>query len=179
MLQVDIVKDDSGSHAEFAEQGSSASQMTAAKVMAVISSLPDCAGQAADAVSAYTQVKMTAAPNWFKFQSQNIQIFGHVFHDTSGPNHGQTLKIIWFFVNEICMATHLQASCGKDNPRKFFWHWDGKKYPMGNVFLFTDSKACANRKRGRHQNGWKKPEFESHVKEIDEAGRSWRNNFTS
>ena len=62
MLRVDIVKDDSGSHAEFAEQGSSASQMTAAKVMAVISRLPDCAGQAADAVSAYTQVKMTAAP---------------------------------------------------------------------------------------------------------------------
>ena len=39
------------------EQGSSASQMTAAKVMDIISRLPGCAGQAADAVSAYTQVK--------------------------------------------------------------------------------------------------------------------------
>ena len=38
----------------FAEQGSSASQMTAAKVMDIISRLPGCAGQAADAVSAYT-----------------------------------------------------------------------------------------------------------------------------
>ena len=53
----DIVKDDSGSYAVFTEQGSSASQMTAAKVMDVISSLPGCSGQAADAVSAYTQVK--------------------------------------------------------------------------------------------------------------------------
>ena len=35
------------------EQGSSASQMTATKVMDVISRLPDCAGQAADAVSVY------------------------------------------------------------------------------------------------------------------------------
>ena len=55
VLRGDIVKDDSGSYAEFPEQGSSASQMTAAKVMDIISSLPGCAGQAADAVSAYTQ----------------------------------------------------------------------------------------------------------------------------
>ena len=40
--------------AVFSEQVSSASQMTAAKVMDVIARLPDCAGQAADAVPAYT-----------------------------------------------------------------------------------------------------------------------------
>ena len=51
------MKDDSGSYAVFTEQGSSASQMTAAKVMDIISRLPGCAGQAADAVPAYTQVK--------------------------------------------------------------------------------------------------------------------------
>ena len=39
VLRGDIVKDDSGSHAVFTEQGSSASQMTAAKVMDII---PDC-----------------------------------------------------------------------------------------------------------------------------------------
>ena len=50
------MKDDSGSYAVFTEQGSSASQITAAKVMDIISILPGCAGQAADAVSAYTQV---------------------------------------------------------------------------------------------------------------------------
>ena len=32
--------------------------MTAAKIMDIISRLPGCDGQAADAVSAYTQVKM-------------------------------------------------------------------------------------------------------------------------
>ena len=54
VLRGDIVKDDSGSYAVFTEQGSSASQMTAAKVMDIISRLPGCAGRAADAVSAYT-----------------------------------------------------------------------------------------------------------------------------
>ena len=39
-----------------------ASQMTAANIMDIISRLPGCAGQAADAVFAYTQVKMEDAP---------------------------------------------------------------------------------------------------------------------
>ena len=60
------MKDDSGSYAVFTEQGSSASQMTVAKVMDIISRLPGCAGQAADAISAYTQVKMEEAPSLVK-----------------------------------------------------------------------------------------------------------------
>ena len=66
VLRGDIVKDDSGSYAVFTEQGSSASQMTAAKVMDIISRLPGCAGQAADAVSTYTLVKMEDAPKLLK-----------------------------------------------------------------------------------------------------------------
>ena len=67
VLRGDIVKDDSGSYAVFTEQGSSASQITAAKVMDIISRLQGCAGQAADAVSACTQVKMEDAPKLLKF----------------------------------------------------------------------------------------------------------------
>ena len=54
----DLVKDDSGSFAAFTVQGSSASQMKAAKIMDIIFRLPGCDGQAADAVSAYAQVKI-------------------------------------------------------------------------------------------------------------------------
>ena len=36
--------------------------MTAAKVMDIISRLPGCDGQAADAASVYTQVRMEDAP---------------------------------------------------------------------------------------------------------------------
>ena len=69
VLRGDIVKDDSGSYAVFTEQGSSASQMTAAKLMDIISRLPGCAGQAADAVSANTGVKMEDAHKlWKKIQ---------------------------------------------------------------------------------------------------------------
>ena len=58
MPLVDIVKDDSEPYAVSTEQGSSASQMTAPKIMDVVARLPGCEGQAADAVSAHTEVKM-------------------------------------------------------------------------------------------------------------------------
>ena len=66
VLRGDIVRDDSGSFAVFTEQGSSASQMTVAKVMDIKSRLPGCAGQAADTVAAYTQVQMEDAPSLLK-----------------------------------------------------------------------------------------------------------------
>ena len=57
------VKDDSGSDAVFTEQGSSASHITANKVLGVIFKLPDCAGKVSEAISAYTKVKMEDAPD--------------------------------------------------------------------------------------------------------------------
>ena len=99
VLRRDIVKDDSGSYAVFTEQGSSASQMTAAKIMDIISRLQGCDGQAADAVSAYTQVKMKMLTNCSKFQNRSVQTFGFVYHDTNCLNHGPVWKIQSFLSN--------------------------------------------------------------------------------
>ena len=66
VLRGDIVKENSGSYAVFTEQGSSASQMTAARIIDIISRLPGCDGQAADAVSANSQVKMEDAHKLLK-----------------------------------------------------------------------------------------------------------------
>ena len=55
LIRGDFVKDDSGSSAAFTERGSSASQMTAAKV--IISRLPERAGQTTDAISVCFQIK--------------------------------------------------------------------------------------------------------------------------
>ena len=115
VLRGDIVKDDSGSYAVFTEQGSSASQMTAAKIMDIISRLPGCAGQAADAVSAYTQVEMKDAP---KFQNGNVQTFGFVYHDTDGQNPGPVWKTQSFLLSEICTVIFWQDCYGKGNLRK-------------------------------------------------------------
>ena len=77
-----------GSCAIFTEQGSSASQMTAAKIMDIISRLPGCDGQAADAISAKTQVKMEDAPKLLKIPKSEcpdirIRLPRHKWHKSS------------------------------------------------------------------------------------------------
>ena len=76
-----VVKDNSGSYAVFTEQGSSASQMTAAKIMDIISRLPGCDGQAADAVSAKTQGKMEDAHKLLK--NSKIGVSRHLDSSTT------------------------------------------------------------------------------------------------
>ena len=125
----DSVKDVSGAHAVFTEQGSSASQMTAAKIMDIISRLPGCDGQAADAVSAYTQVKMEDAHKLFKIPNRSVQTFGFVYHDTNGQNHGPVWKTHSFLLNGICTVILWQDYCGKGNLRKSYWHMAGRKFP--------------------------------------------------
>ena len=79
--------------------------MTAAKIMDIISRLPGCDGQAADAISAYTQEKMEDAPKLLKkVQNRNVQTFGFVYHDTNGLNHGPVWKTKSFLLNGICMV---------------------------------------------------------------------------
>ena len=120
VLRGDIVKDVSGSYAVFTEQGSSASQMTAAKIMDIISRLLGCDGQAADAVSACTQVKMEDAHKLLKIQNRSVQIFGFVYHDTNGQNHGPVWKTQSFFLSEICTVILWQDCCGKGNLRRAY-----------------------------------------------------------
>ena len=121
VLRGDIVKDKSGSYAVFTEQGSSASQMTAAKIMDIISRLPGCDGQAADAVSAYTQVKMEDAHKLLKKSpNRSAQTFGFVHHDTNGQNHGPIWKTQSFLLKGICTVILWQDYCGKSNLRKSY-----------------------------------------------------------
>ena len=119
VLRGDIVKDDSGSYAVFTERGSSASQMTAAKVIDFISRLPDRA-QAADAVFACTQVKMEDAPKLLKIPESECPFFEFVYHDTNGRNHGPVWKTQSFLLSEICMVILWQDYYGKGNLRKSY-----------------------------------------------------------
>ena len=99
VLRGDIVKDDSGSYAV----GSSASQMTAAKVMDIIFRLPGCTGQAANAVSANNQVKMEDAPTLLKkFKVRMPRYLDPSTTTQIGLNHGPVWKIQSFLLSEIC-----------------------------------------------------------------------------
>ena len=121
VLLGDIVKDNSGSYVAFIEHGSSALQMTAAKIMDIISRLPGCDGQAADAVSAYTASENGRCSQIVqKFQNRSVQTFGFVYHDTNGPNHGPVCKIQSFLLKGIYTVILWQDYCGKVKLRKSY-----------------------------------------------------------
>ena len=52
-------------------------------------------------------------PHHSKFQSQNVQIFGYVYQNTNGPNHGPAWKTQFFFLNGICTVILWQDCYGK------------------------------------------------------------------
>ena len=135
VLRGGVVIDDSGSYAAaaFTEQGSSASQMTVAKVMDIISRLPGCAGQAADAESAKTQVKMEDVPK--------IGMSRHVYHDTNGQNHGPAWKTQSFLLGEICTVILWQDCYGRGSSRKSYWSTVGREFPIGNAYSYTVKKG--------------------------------------
>ena len=123
-LRGDIVKDDPGSYAVFTEHGSSASQMTAAKVMDIISRLLGWAGEAADAVSAKTHVKMKDAPTLLKIpKSECPDIWIRL------PRHkiAKIMVLLW----ERQLA-------------KFYWNIVGKKFRIVNVHSLTGKKGFSH-----------------------------------
>ena len=93
--------------------------MTTAKVMDVNARLPDCDGQAADARSAYTQVKMEDAQKLLKIPKADCaDMYGYVFRHINGRSNRNTLKILLCFLDETCTDTHSQDSCGLDSSKK-------------------------------------------------------------
>ena len=103
VLRGDIVKDDSGSYAVFAEQGSSASQMTAAQMSWI--SFPDCQVAMDRQQTQYRRIprwKWKMLTNYWKFQNRNVQTFGFFYHVTNGQNHGPVWKTQLFLLSGIC-----------------------------------------------------------------------------
>ena len=174
-----------------------------------------------------------------KFQSQNVQIYGYVFHDTSDPNlgqasktqsfflnetcvnvkrrlrnscsvywtrivcfsddscksngrhcetpwlcrtsrrrsicdtsdrnPGQAVKTQWFLLNEICADIHLQASCGEDNLRRFYWDLEGNRFRIGNVCLFIENNDYSCR------YPWMTSKWLEETRKWLQCGRNWWN----
>ena len=89
-----------------------------------------------------TQYPLTPKKNGGRFKiietfflSQSVHTNGNVFHDTSGPNLGQTLKTLWFVLNETCMVTHLPDYCGTQHENVLLGPgWE--KYRIRNASSF-------------------------------------------
>ena len=153
-----MLRGDIGAYAAFTEQGSSPSQMTAAKVMNVIA-------QAADAVSR----KMEDAPRLFKNPNSEcpdvwIRPPRHKW-PKSGPNIEDPMVSL-----ERNLYGHPLAG--------FYWDYDVKSSGVEMFFVhrtqglllseYVDDIRC-----------WKKAEYGSHVGELNETCGSWRTHIIS
>ena len=93
--------------------------------MDVIAKLPDCEGQAADAVSAYTHVNLEDAPRLPEIPMSEC------------PD-GRSLCPVWktqlFFLSGICMVICYQDCCVNGNWKKYYLNLDEKGAELGLSF---------------------------------------------
>ena len=147
VLRGDIVKNDSGRYAVFTEQGSSASQVTAAKVMEVPARILDCAGQSP---TRYLPTPKSSggcskvAQNSKKSECPDVWI--------RLPRHKwpksvvQHLMIPWFLLSENLYGHPLAGLLlGRPFEKTFYRNWDGKKDQTGIAHLFIQSKDYSYR----------------------------------
>ena len=64
-----------------------------------------------------------------KFQSQNVLIFGCVYHSKNGQNHGPIWKIQSFLLNGICTVILWQDSCWERQFEKILLKHGWEKIP--------------------------------------------------
>ena len=150
--------------------------MTAAKVKDVIARLPGCTGQAADAVSACTQVTMEDAPRLLKIsKSEFPDIWIRL------PRH-RWPKSRWNIEDPVVPLernVYGHRLPGLLRERQFeevlleLGWWQVPNWEC--LFCSSKTRTILIGLRWWHQNDWKEAEYGSNVEEFDEQCRSWRN----
>ena len=146
VLRGDVVFDDSGAYAVFTEQGSSASLMTVAKIMVVIGRLPGCDGQAADALSAYTQGKWRTLQHCSKIPKSECP---HVWMRL--PRHKWPKS--WANIQDPVVLPErnlyghplARLRWERQFDGTLYENLDGRKFRTGNVCSFIENKDLFNR----------------------------------
>ena len=161
VLRRGIWKDNSGLYAVCTEQGSSDSQMTAAKVMDVVSRLPGCTRQAADTVSAYTRVRMEDAPTLL-----NVKMSRYL--DTS--TKAQMAQIMVQYGRSGCSswAKSIWSPFGRTVMGKAIWENPiaarlGEGFRLGMLIRTPWKRVVLICVCGWHQVGWKETKHWSDV----------------
>ena len=115
--------------------------MTAAKIMDVIARLPDCDGQAADAVSAHTQVKMEGAPRLLRNpKSECPDVWIRL------PRHKWPKSLVKIEDPLVPLERNLYGHpfAGLLQERQFEEAlselWMGNRFQIGNSCLFIENK---------------------------------------
>ena len=169
VLRADIVKDDSGAYAVFTEQGSSSSQMTGAKVLDIISRLPGCAGQAAYAVSAFTQVKLEDAPKLLKIPKSECPDIWIRLPRHKWPKSLESIEDPVVPLERNLYGHPLPGLSWERQFEKVLLESEWEKVPNWEcLFVQRKQQLFLSENVDDIKKGWKEAEFGSRVDEIDE-----------
>ena len=125
----------------FTEQGSSASQMTAAKVMDMKSRVPGCAGQAADAISACTQVKVEDAPFTDKIPKSECPEIRTRLPKHKWPKSWSSMEDPVVPLERNLYGHPLAGLLWERQFGKvFFGSTVGRRFPIGTAYSLTEKK---------------------------------------
>ena len=124
----------------FTEQGSPVSQMTAAKIMDIISRLPGCDGQAANAETAYTQVKMEDAHKLLKIPNSECPDIWIRLPRNNWPKSWSSMEDPVVLLGRNVYGHPLAGLLWKGNLRRSYCYTVGRKFPIGNVSLYIVKK---------------------------------------
>ena len=143
--------------------------------MDIISRLPGCDGQAADAVSAETQEKWKMLTNYWKFQNRSVQTF--VYHDTNGLNHGPVWKTQSFLLKGISMVILWQDYYGKGALRRSYWSTVGRRFQLGMSLCTSWKGFFLSVYVDDIKIGWKETKSWSDVEITQQRSRFGRTNI--
>ena len=170
MLRGDTVKDDSGWYAVCTEQGSSALQMTAAKVMDI------------NHIKT-TRMRRTSSSGSIRLHPgqngrctiivENSKIGMSRYLDTSPKAQMAQIMVQYGRSSRSSSANSVRSSFsrtffGKGNSRKFQQNTVGKKFQIWNVQSLTEKKDHSCLCTGRCRTGWKETEHRPNVENTHE-----------
>ena len=152
--------------------------MTAAKDMDIISRLPGCAEQAADAVSAYTQVKMEDTPRWFKIPNSEcpdiwIRLPRHKWPKSWSSMEDPVVPL------EMNLYGHLLAGllCERQFEKILLKHGWEKIPNWESLFVHFEIILFLICVCGWHKIGWKETKSWSDVETTQQRSRFGRTNI--
>ena len=142
------------------------------KVMDIISRLTGCAGQAADAVSAYTQDKMEDAPNLLKIPK--IGMSRHL--DSSTTTQMAEVMVQYRRPSRTSWTKSVRSSFGRTIMGKAIWDNYikarlGESFQLGMSFRTPSKRIILICVCGWHKIGWKETKHWSDVESTQQ--RSW------
>ena len=148
--------------------------MAAAKIMDIISRLPGCDGQAADAVSAYTQVNMEDAHKWLKIPKSEcpdiwIRLPRHIWPKSWSSMEDPVVPLEWNLYGHLLAGLLWERLFGKI-PLKHGW----EKIPNWEFIVKQVILICVC---GWHKIGCKETKSWSDVESTQQRSRYGRTNI--